>query len=324
MNVFVTGATGFLGQHLCSELARTGSEVFMIVRAGHEQPVFMDHLFPSTKIYGDLTDRASMYYLEKRFRQFKIDAVVHLAAQTEVGRAKEDPVGTFRDNIEGTWNVLEAARMAGVRKVIVASSDKAYGPLSTVERKNGYLEVDPICGAYPYETSKACADLLAQTYARTYGMGVAITRCGNLYGPGHRNRTALIPYTFSTILSGEKPVLRSNGKGLRDYVFITDAVRAYIKLIRYPLGMGDGPLAVNVGTGKGRTPIEIIESISEVVGWGGGYEFAEGVRTLSGHNEIVYQVLDPSVARDRLGWEASTPLKEGLQRTFEWAKAVNL
>lgn len=233
------------------------------------------------------------------------DVVYHLAAQTEVGRAVKDPAETFEGNIGGTWRVLDACRKyAPQARIIVASSDKCYGWTPPP-----YREEDPVRATAPYETSKACADLIAQTYQKTYGMDIAITRFGNFYGPGRLNWTTLIPGTIKSIFEGKKPVLRTDGTFRRDFLFIEDGVEAYVKLAFHSQAKG----AYNFGTGKPNRVIDVVEEICRQMGWKDGITIIEDSK-----NEIVDQYLDCSKAERDLQWKASHTLEEGLAKTIPW------
>ncbi len=175
-------------------------------------------------VRGDVRDRD---VLERAIGEYETDTVFHLAAQTIVGIANRNPISTFESNIQGTWNLLEACRRSpGVRSIVVASSDKAYGDQEILP----YTEDTPLAGRHPYDVSKSCADLIAQAYAHTYGLPVAITRCGNFYGGGDLNWNRIVPGTIRSVLRGERPVIRSDGQFIRDYFYVEDGAAAYMLL----------------------------------------------------------------------------------------------
>ena len=223
---FVTGATGLLGSWLTTRLVDLGSDVTCLVRDWVPQSLLMrsGNLDRVKIVRGDLCDQS---LLEWTLGEYETATVFHLAAQTIVGIANRNPVGTFESNIRGTWCLLEACRRSPqVREIIVASSDKAYGE----HEKLPYDEEAPLRGRYPYDASKACADLVTQSYAATFALPVAITRCGNLYGGGDLNWNRIIPGTIRSVLRGEQPIIRSDGRSVRDYFFVEDGVAAYLLL----------------------------------------------------------------------------------------------
>lgn len=300
----VTGATGFLGSALVPKLP---GPVIALVRdhftfvSASAKPV---PPLPATYCPGDLSDIGE---LERIISEHQIDTVVHLAAQTEVGTAVSDPVGTFKANIEGTFNILEASRRQGVKRVVVAASDKAYG-----RTEPPYREDQPLTPDRPYETSKAVTDLLARTYASTYGMSVAVTRCVNLYGPGCLTLSTLVPNTIRRILRGECPIIRNGGRMMRDWLYIEDCVDAYLKLIDSPY-VG----AINFGGGRGVPVIEITRTIMEIMGSSLAIQDEPDK-----HGEIVNQWADCSLAKKVLGWEPKHTLHDGLVKSVEWYKAA--
>ena len=300
MNICVTGSTGFLGGHLTGALNRAGHGVVAIERDVPKKPV---GFYAGVTARGDVTN---LHFMERVIADYAIECVVHLAAQTAVGTAMKEPASTFRANIEGTWTVLEACRRQNVKRVIVASTDKAYGWTPPP-----YKESDPVRATWPYETSKACADLIAQCYEKSYGMSIAVTRCGNFYGPGRTNWSTLIPMTIKNILEGKKPVLRSDGTFKRDFLFIDDAVDAYLRLIASDF---KGPM--NFGTGEPSRVIDVVNLICELMGWTGGVTIIDEAK-----NEIVDQYLDCTKAREKLGWTAKIQIREGLERTIPWYRS---
>src|SRR5215472_14443782 len=224
--VFVTGATGLVGSWLSRRLVDAGADVVCFVRDWVPQSeLARSHAIDRVKVVrGDICDRDA---LERAIGEYEADTVFHLAAQTIVGIANRNPVSTFESNIRGTWTVLEACRRSpAVKQVVVASSDKAYG---THERLP-YLEDAPLRGSHPYDVSKSCADLIAQSYWATYGLPVCVTRCGNLYGGGDLNWNRIVPGTIRSALHSERPIIRSDGTCVRDYFYVEDAALAYLML----------------------------------------------------------------------------------------------
>lgn len=296
----VTGGTGFLGQALVRRLP--GQAVVLVrdretfVMAGAKGAPALD----ATLCYGDLSDADE---LARIIADYRVDTVVHLAAQTEIGVGVSDPLGTWRANVEGTWNVLEACRRIGVSRVVVAASDKSYG-----RTPPPYREDQPLTPDRPYETSKACADMIARTYASTFKMSVAVTRCVNLYGPGCLTLSTLVPNTVRRILRGEPPVVRNGGAMMRDWLYIEDAVEAYLKLIE-----SDFVGAMNFGGGKGVTVMRIVEIILGIM-----KSDLPVVDEADKHGEIVNQWADCSLANRVLGWYPKFDIERGLHETVAW------
>jgi CDP-glucose 4,6-dehydratase len=224
--VLVTGATGLIGGWLVRNLLEKDADVVCLVRDWVPQSELVRARFieKATVVRGDVREQA---VIERTLAEYEIHTVFHLAAQTIVGIANDNPLSTFESNIQGTWNLLEACRhCAGVKAVLVASSDKAYGDQKTLP----YTEDYPLQGRHPYDVSKSCADLIAQSYASTYSLPIAITRCGNFYGGGDLNWNRIVPGTIRSVLHGERPVIRSDGQSIRDYFYVEDAAAAYLLL----------------------------------------------------------------------------------------------
>src|SRR3984885_5988475 len=225
-SVLVTGCTGLLGSWLTSKLVEHEALVVGLIRDWvPESELFRSGVSSEIRVVrGDVQDQAT---LERLLGEYEVDTVFHLAAQTIVGIANRNPVSTFESNIQGTWNVLEACRRSpSVKSIVVASSDKAYGDQETLP----YSEDTPLEGRHPYDVSKSCADLIAQAYGKTYALPVAITRCGNFYGGGDLNWNRIVPGTIRSVLRGERPVIRSDGKFIRDYFYVEDGAAAYLLL----------------------------------------------------------------------------------------------
>lgn len=307
--VAVTGATGFLGSHLVQMLVDRGAAVVALVRdevprtaitAGWEGRV--------AEVHGDVEDQQ---LLERLLGEYGVSCVFHLAAQTQVEVANANPVSTFQSNIAGTWALLEAARRSpNVRGIVAASSDKAYGAQVTLP----YTEETPLQAVHPYDVSKACADLLCASYARVFGVPVTITRCGNFFGPGDTNWARLIPSVTRDLLEGRRPVIRSDGSPVRDYLYIREAALAYIRLAEGILA--DASLAgeaFNFSSGRPLNVLDMVDLISKAVGVAG----VPDVRASARH-EIAAQHLDSSKARRVLGWEPVFSTEEALAETVAW------
>jgi CDP-glucose 4,6-dehydratase len=224
--VLVTGATGLVGGWLTRRLIEAGADVVCLVRdwVPQQELIRSNLIEQAIVVRGDLRDRD---LLERTIGEYETDTVIHLAAQTIVCVANRNPISTFESNIQGTWNLLEACRRSpGVRSIVVASSDKAYGDQEILP----YNEDTPLRGQHPYDVSKSCADLITHTYAKTYDLPVAVTRCGNFFGGGDLNWNRIVPGTVRAVLRGQRPVIRSDGHFVRDYFYVEDGVAAYMML----------------------------------------------------------------------------------------------
>jgi CDP-glucose 4,6-dehydratase len=259
-------------------------------------------------VCGDVCNRS---LLERAIGEYEINTVFHLAAQTVVGVANRNPVSTFETNIGGTWNLLEACRRSStVKSIVLASSDKAYGDQITLP----YTEEMPLAGKHPYDVSKSCADLLAQSYAATYQLPVAITRCGNFYGGGDLNWNRLVPGTIRSILRGQRPIIRSDGHYRRDYFYVEDGVAAYLLLAARLLH--DESLAgraFNFSDERSSSVLDLARIILRLT----GSTLEPEIRNQAS-NEIRDQFLSAERARTELGWQPQFTLEEGMRRTIDW------
>ncbi|WP_195431201.1 GDP-mannose 4,6-dehydratase [Clostridium sp. D46t1_190503_E9] len=310
-NVFITGGTGFLGSYLVKKLVNYGSNVTILVRDYIPQSnIYIGEEYKKVNVvHGDLED---YLLIERILGEYEIDTVFHLAAQAIVGVANRNPLGTFKSNIEGTWNILEASRKSSlIKQVVVASSDKAYGD----QEKLPYDENMPLQGKHPYDVSKSCADLIAQTYYETYNLPVCITRCGNLYGGGDLNFNRIIPQSIQSILNNEAPVIRSDGSFIRDYFYIEDAVDAYINLAEKVVELNLGGQAFNFSNEIQLTVLELVNKILKIMG-----SSMKPIILNQGSNEIIHQYLSAKKARTVLGWSPKYTIDEGLSKTVEWYK----
>lgn len=309
---FVTGATGLVGAWLTRRLSEAGADVVCLVRDWVPQNELMrSGAVDRVKVVrGDVCDQA---LLERALGEYEVDTVIHLAAQTIVGIANRNPISTFETNIAGTWSLLEACRRTPtVKQIVVASSDKAYGDQPVLP----YDETTPLQGRHPYDVSKSCADLIAHTYAVSYGLPVAITRCGNFYGGGDLNWNRIVPGTIRSVLRGQAPVIRSDGQFVRDYFYVEDGAAAYMllaeRLAADPSLRGE---AFNFSNELQITVLEIVQRILDLM----GSTLTPDVRN-EASNEIRLQYLNAAKARRCLQWEPLFTLDEGLQRTIQWYK----
>jgi len=305
----ITGATGFLGSHVTEVLVAAGAEVVAVIRDQVPlTPIAAQWLARVTTVTGDLTDGA---FVDRVVTEYEPQTVVHLAAQSQVGVANTNPVSTFEANIRGTWHLLDALRRVGTATSIVgASTDKAYGSQPVLP----YDEDMPLLAQHPYDASKACADILARTYAHSYELPIVTTRCGNLYGPGDLNWKRLIPGTIRSVLRGERPIIRSDGLMVRDYLYVTDAAEAYLRLAEAVEGDADlRGEAFNLATGEPLTVLEVVALIQQAAGTSLAPDVL-GIAT----NEIPAQYLSSRKAQRRLGWTAEHSAEAGLAATVAW------
>jgi len=308
--VLVTGCTGLVGSWTVRALVDAGAQVVGLVRdqvAGSE--LHRSGLMARIDIvHGPLEDER---LLERSFNEYEIQTVFHLAAQTIVGTALRSPLSTFESNIKGTWCLLEAARRS-VRcpDIVVASSDKAYGD----QKELPYTEDAPLLGRHPYDVSKACGDMLAATYARTYQLPICITRCGNFYGGGDLNWNRLIPGTIRSIVRGQRPILRSDGTLIRDYFYVGDGARAYLHLAEQlaarPELSGE---AFNFSNEFQITALAMTERLLKLM----GSSLRPDIRNEAKH-EIPHQYLSAAKARAMLNWSPSFSLDDALEETIGW------
>jgi CDP-glucose 4,6-dehydratase len=312
--VFVTGATGLLGSWLTRALLGRGARVVALVRDWVPESALLssDDLHRVTVVRGDVCDGA---LLSRALCEYEIETVFHLAAQAIVGTARANPASTFEINVGGTWALLEAARKAPrVGQVLVASSDKAYGAHENLP----YNEDTPLVGRHPYDCSKSCADLIAQSYAWTYGLPVGITRCGNLYGGGDLNWNRLIPGTIRSAIEGTAPIVRSDGLFTRDYLYVEDAALAYLRLAEgLAEGLAKPGAAFNFGHNQPVTVLDVVQRICEAAGRADLQPQVLGQAS----DEIRAQYLDSSRAYETLGWRPQWSFEEGLKRTLDWYRA---
>lgn len=309
-HVFISGINGFAGSALAKRLVETRPDVRVV-------GLVKDRNFKSRRdildrcsiVYGDLCDINTVRYTLSRY---EIDTVFHLAAVTILRQSVMDPVSCYNVNIMGTVNILEAARQVGVRKVVSISSDKAYGTYENLP----YVETMPVqASPDPYSTSKACMDLISQSYATTYGLDVSILRAGNKYGDGDLNLSRLIPRSILRCLEGKAPQLYSGvGQFKREFMYIEDVVDAYLAVAeRGTLGE-----SYNVGGSGFQTVFDTVNKICKIVGFEGEPEIVD-----KDFKEIKEQYLDPTKI-ERLGWKCNHTIDQGLEKTVEWYKKYAL
>ena len=308
--VFVTGATGLVGSWLVQRLLDAGADVVCLVRDAvpRSSLVSSGTIDRCILVHGDVTDQP---LLERALGEYEIGTVFHLAAQTVVGVANRNPVGTFESNITGTWSLLEACRRSPlVSAIVVASSDKAYGDQPVLP----YDENTPLQGRHPYDVSKSCADLIASTYAHTYQLPVAITRCGNFFGGGDLNWNRLVPGVLRDVHRGRAPVIRSDGSYIRDYLYVEDGAAAYMLLAeRLRADAALRGRAFNISADHVMSAREFAERLVRAM----GSRLPLDIRG-NATGEIREQRLDASRARRELGWAPTFDLDAAITRTVSW------
>jgi CDP-glucose 4,6-dehydratase len=313
VSVLVTGGQGFIGSWLSRRLAEQGRRVLVPKRGGGGDSNFrisrLDESCEQVRL--DLLDIGDVLRV---LGEYEVQLVFHLAAQTIVSTANSDPAVTFEVNARGTYNLLEACRIArgeGGVAVVVASSYHAYGPGGDA----GYSEGDALRPGYPYDVSKACADLIARSYGVTYDMPVAVTRLANVYGGGDLNLSRLVPATALALARNDVPVIRSDGSPERDYLYVEDAVNAYLAVaasLQEPRFYGR---AWNAGSGRAISVLEVVQQVIAA----SGRDVEPTVEGLRGpRDEIDRQYLDSSAAREELGWAPEWTLSAGLSESYAW------
>jgi CDP-glucose 4,6-dehydratase len=310
--VLMTGANGFVGSWLCQRLVGEGAQVVALIRDQIPGSNFHRLGLESqvNEVWGTLTD---FELVCRTVTEYQVEYCFHLAAQAIVRVANQSPLSTFESNIRGTWNLLEALRLSKtIQGAVVASSDKAYGPY----RDLPYREEYPLNPVYPYDTSKACADLLARSYFHTFGLPVTVTRFANIYGGGDLNFSRIIPDAIRAVLMGQDPVIRSDGTPERDFVFVDDAVDLYLEVAQR---LPSEKVAGEVFNGGNNRPVRIIRLVEKIIELSGQKGLKPDIRGKDvGHAEIDRQWLDATRAREVLGWKPKVSLKEGLSRTIDW------
>lgn len=307
----ITGATGLVGSWLARRLVEKGSSVVALIRDADPQSEFIKSgLYKSTTlVQGELENFNS---IERAVNEHEIDTVFHLGAQTIVGTALRSPLSTFESNIRGSYHLLEACRRHGslVQRIVIASSDKAYGSSDILP----YTEEMPLCGKHPYDVSKSCTDLLAFSYSHTYGLPLAIARCGNIFGGGDLNWSRLIPGTIRSFYLNEAPIIRSDGTFTRDYVFIDDVVDAYLLLAQSVHRENVQGAAFNFGPNAPASALEVVLMIQRLM----NKPTIHPQILNTAKAEIHDQSLNSQKAAETFGWRPKHTLEKGLIETIRW------
>ena len=306
-NIFVTGATGLVGAHLVKRLLELKpNKIVCLCRSKDPSSLFYSEKMDEKVIssYGDLKDKERIFDL---ISKHEINYIFHVAAPPMVPTALINPYETLETNVMGTVNVLEAARMCpNIRSIVVASSDKAYGKDCVMAE-----ESHPLAGDHPYDVSKSCTDLISQTYAKTYGLPVAISRFGNIYGPGDLNFNRIIPGMMKAAAENSVLKIRSNGQFKRDYVYVKDVVDGYICLAENMEKIKGE--AFNFSSGQNYSVLNLVEKISGIIGQEVKFEIVDNQK-----NEIPEQSLNFAKAEKLLGWKSKYSFADGVKETYEW------
>ena len=309
--VLVTGATGIVGSWMCSELLDRGAHVVALIKDADPQSELLRSgtINKLSVVNGNLED---YWTVERSINEHDIQVVVHLGAQAIVGAALRSPLPTFESNIRGTYNVLEAARIhtKQVKSIVIASSDKAYGDQEILP----YTEDAPLIGRHPYDVSKSCADLIAQSYNQTYGTPVGIARCGNIYGGGDLNWSRIVPTVIKAYLEGRSPIVRSDGTFVRDYLYVKDAVSGYLALAEAMTNKAIHGQAFNFGNEAPVTVLELIGEIQDLM----EAQHLDPTVLGTAKAEIHSQYLSAVKAKEMLKWTPANDLRSGLVETIAW------
>ncbi len=306
--VLVTGHEGFLGSWLTKALLSYGAKIVGVDKVKNRPISILNGLRKDIAcVEGNIT---SLKLVKNIIEEYEPQCIFHLAAEAIVVEANKNPVRTFKSNIEGSWNILEASRdKKFIETIVVASSDKAYGESD----KLPYKEDAPLSGNHPYDVSKSCADLLAHTYFRTYNSPVCVTRCGNIFGPGDLHFSRIVPDTIRSALQNKTFLIRSDGTFTRDYIYVEDIVKGYILLAEKLQESRLYGQAFNFGNEKPISVLELVRIIYKLAGRQPEYEILNEAK-----HEIGDQYLSAKKAKKTLGWEPKYTLQESLRITIDW------
>jgi CDP-glucose 4,6-dehydratase len=307
--VAVTGATGFLGSHLTAHLVELGANVVVLARDEVPGTAISDAWRSKVSLVRGAVEDQEV--VERMLGDYDVRTVFHLAAQSQVGVANRNPLATYEANVAGTWSLLEAVRRSPtVAEVVTASSDKAYGTQPVLP----YDEEMPLRAVNPYDVSKACADLISTSYHSTFGVPVCVTRCGNFFGPGDVNWERLVPGTIRSLVRGERPLIRSDGTMVRDYLYVVDGALAYLRLVE---SMASDPSVIgeafNFSTETPMTVLELVAALQAAE----GTDLEPDIRATAQH-EIDQQYLSAAKARKVLGWQPTLSVEAALEETVAW------
>ena len=308
-NILITGGLGLVGKSLISLLARKNYNVFVLDKSNNK---IRNKLIKGKQIkfvYGNFQNKP---FIEKIIKKNKISVIFHTGAITQVLDSLKKPYETYKNNLMGTINILDCIKKINPKIIFIfSSSDKAYG-----EAKNKYyLETDSLSSIYPYDLSKSCADLICQSYSNVYGLKIGIVRCGNLYGPGDFNKNRIIPETIMSGLDNKKLKIRSSGKLVRDYLYITDAVDAYYMIMKnLKLNNSKNLLIYNVGSKDNMSVIKLVNLILSLM----NKKHLKPIILNKSKKELIFQKLNYSKIKRELNWKQKVTIKKGLRYTINW------
>ncbi len=308
-NILVTGGTGFIGSHLVEKLVKLEANVITTYQTLKPSSYFFSKNLDK-KVNMAMIDVGNFENIFNLVTKFQIDYIFHLAAQPLVEIAYFNPKQTLYTNIVGTINILESARLyPHVKGIIIASSDKAYGKL----KKNKFIETDPLSGDHPYEVSKSATHLISYTYYKTYNLPAVVTRFGNTYGEGDLNFSRIIPGIMKSVITHETLEIRSDGKYIRDYLYVDDVANGYLMLaVNIDKIKGE---AFNFGSNEILSVIDLIKLVEKILGKKINYQVLDNA-----HNEIPYQSLDYSKIKKKLGWEPKYSFGSTIKNIYNWYK----
>ena len=308
-NILITGGLGLVGKSLISLLARKNYNVFILDKSNNK---IRNKLIKGKKIkfvYGNFQNKP---FIEKIIKKNKISVIFHTGAITQVLDSLKKPYETYMNNIMGTINILDCIKKINPKIIFIfSSSDKAYGEA----KSKYYLETDSLSSVYPYDLSKSCADLICQSYSNVYGLKIGIVRCGNLYGPGDFNKNRIIPETIMSALNNKKLKIRSSGKLVRDYLYITDAVDAYYMIMKnLKLNNSKNLLIYNVGSKDNMSVIKLVNLILSLM----NKKHLKPIILNKSKKELIFQKLNYSKIKRELNWKQKVTIKKGLRYTINW------
>ena len=309
MNIFITGGLGILGNSIIKQFSKKNKLIIYDRAKNHKR--FLKVKNRNMKfVPGNLTNNKLIL---KTIRKYKINAIFHLGAQTQVLEALKNPYQTYLINLQSTIKLLEAVRKINNKIIFIySSSDKAYGEVT----KGSYLENYPLNSIYPYDVSKSTSDLIAQSYSKTYGLKVGIIRSANIYGPHDRNLKRIVPETIINLLNKKKIIIRSSAKLKRDYIFVDDVAKAYILTFSKLLKSQKKLLVYNVGSKYNLSVLQLVKKIASLLNIKKNYFKIANTST----KEIKNQRLNYVKIQKELNWKPKVNLDLGLKKTIIWYK----
>lgn len=309
--VLITGLTGFIGCWLARRLVEEGARVVGFDLDSTGALDLHPGLAGRIKLFrGDILDQPS---LTAALREQATDTCFHLAGQSMIETGLASPVRTFDINIRGTWSVLEACREAGVRRVVVSSSNTIYGNQSHYP----FDEDAPLNGAHPYAASKACCDIITRSYAKSADLDAVVCRQTNTFGGADPHRTHIVPATILSLLRGERPVINSDGTPVKAYLYVEDTVSGYMALAEMAHQPTVSGGAFNI---TAKEPVSVLDLVKAVIRVAGSTDEPE-VRGTPATTRREREHLSPEKARMVLGWQAAHTLEAGLAKTWDWYRS---